>query len=121
MKPKRKRRAGGHLREIISDKNFMKIAQNHWADHELDAMDDNFGGGGPLALIAFMFDRALERVVLHGLRQDYLVVQDSLQTIRGQLCFQEQINKHHGRMLPAECLFDDLSFDIPENRLILEA
>ena len=61
--------------------------------------------------------RAFRRGLLHGYRSE----EESLQTVRGRIRFDEQLRRHHGVAPPVEVLYDEFTEDIPANRLVSAA
>jgi 5-methylcytosine-specific restriction enzyme subunit McrC len=61
--------------------------------------------------------RAFHRGVLQGYRSQ----EDSLQTVRGRIRFDDQIRNRYGIVPPVEVRYDEFTDDIEENRLIKAA
>lgn len=61
--------------------------------------------------------RAFQRGVLHGYRSE----EDSLQTVRGRIRFDDQVRDRFGILPPVEVRYDEFTDDIEENRLIKAA
>jgi len=61
--------------------------------------------------------RAFQRGVLQGYRAE----EDSLNTVRGRIRFDDQIRRRYGVMPPVEVRYDEFTTDITENRLIRAA
>jgi 5-methylcytosine-specific restriction enzyme subunit McrC len=58
--------------------------------------------------------RALRFGLLHGDRRR----EETLHTQRGRVQMEEQLRRRLGQPVPAECVFDELTADIPENRIL---
>lgn len=71
--------------------------------------------------IAPAFVRMVARATRRGLLHGYRTEEDSLQTVRGQIRFGDQLRRHLGLAPPIEVRFDDFSADILENRLLKAA
>lgn len=67
------------------------------------------------------FEAAVRRALRRGVLQGYRVEEDALQTVRGQIRFDEQVKRRYGRIPPVELRFDDYTEDITPNRLIKSA
>jgi 5-methylcytosine-specific restriction enzyme subunit McrC len=66
--------------------------------------------------LALLLVAEIEALLAHGLRQDYVVVQDDLPYVRGRLCFEATaIWANRARVT---CEFADFLPDIPENRIL---
>ena len=81
----------------------------------LSADDDLLGAVVP----AFVL-RAQE-AIRRGLLQGYRTAEESLNTVRGRIRLNEQINTRFGQALPVEVVYDDYTEDIEENRLLKAA
>jgi 5-methylcytosine-specific restriction enzyme subunit McrC len=64
-----------------------------------------------------MVAAATKRGLLHGYRTE----EDSLQTVRGQIRFDDQLRRRFGLIPPVDVRFDDFTPDIIENRLLKAA
>jgi 5-methylcytosine-specific restriction enzyme subunit McrC len=67
------------------------------------------------------FASQLERELRLGPLQGYRYEEDSLQTIRGRIRFDDHIRSHFGLIPPIECAFDEFTEDIEINRLLRAA
>jgi len=67
------------------------------------------------------FADACEEVVLKGILADYVSTQDTLPVLRGRLMLVNQLKVGMGRFHQLECLYDEQSTNIPENKLLLAA
>jgi 5-methylcytosine-specific restriction enzyme subunit McrC len=56
-----------------------------------------------------------------GLLQGYRPEEDSLQTVRGRVRFEDQLRRRYGRYPPIEVRYDEFTEDIEENRLLKAA
>ncbi|MEU1845295.1 McrC family protein [Micromonospora sediminicola] len=65
--------------------------------------------------------RQAERAVAGGPLQGYMSIEEALPLIRGRVRFAEQFARRPAAPLPVEVRFDDLTVDIPENRLLRTA
>ena len=61
--------------------------------------------------------RAFSRGLLHGYRTE----EEALQTVRGRIRFDDQIQRRFGIPLPIEVRYDEFTDDIPANRLVKAA
>lgn len=66
---------------------------------------------------AFQVEGALRQ----GPLQDYRPVEESLQTVRGRIRFDDQVRSRFGLIPPIECRFDEFSEDIEINRVLKAA
>ncbi|MEU3477837.1 McrC family protein [Streptomyces sp. NPDC033754] len=62
-----------------------------------------------------------ERLLRHGVRRDYMSVEDDLRVVRGRLLPDRQLLRHHGRLDRLACRFDEHEADIADNRLCAAA
>lgn len=67
------------------------------------------------------FASRLEEALRLGPVQGYRHEEDSLQTIRGRIRFDDHIRSHFGLVPPIECGFDEFTEDIEINRLLRAA
>ncbi|MET8503718.1 hypothetical protein ABZV60_03580 [Streptomyces sp. NPDC004787] len=83
----------------------------------------HFRGGAPNLrdLVCLMVVRHGERLLAHGVRRDYLTVEDDLRVVRGRLLPDVQLLRHHGRLDRLACRFDEHDADIADNRLCAAA
>ena len=66
--------------------------------------------------LAVLLTAEIQALVAHGLRQDYVVVQDELPYVRGRLRF--DVTALSARRALMACEFADFLPDIPENRIL---
>ena len=67
--------------------------------------------------LAQLADRALSRGVLQG----YLMVEESLRTVKGRIRISDQISRRPGMLVPLEVSYDEFTEDIAENRILRAA
>jgi 5-methylcytosine-specific restriction enzyme subunit McrC len=65
--------------------------------------------------------RQMERAIHQGLLPGYVTIEESSLILRGRLRETEQLHRHHGLPLPLEVRHDELTTDIPENRILRTA
>jgi 5-methylcytosine-specific restriction enzyme subunit McrC len=89
----------------------------HWRDHDFgfEKEPDLFEA------IVHSFCSGLERALLLGLPQGYRFEEESLQTIRGRICFNDHVRSRFGLMPPIDCAYDEFTADIDLNRLLKAA
>ena len=92
-------------------------APTFWRDHSVRLDTD---ADLPQAL-ARTFMRLATKAIEQGLLQGYQRVDDSLPVLRGRIRVTDQISRRFGADLPLEVSYDDFTFDIAENRLLLAA
>lgn len=82
-----------------------------------------FRGGAPNLrdLVCLMVVEHGERLLRHGVRRDYLTVEDDLRVVRGRLLPDRQLVRHLGRLDRLACRFEEHDADIPDNRLCAAA
>ncbi|MFJ8185247.1 McrC family protein [Streptomyces sp. NPDC096105] len=91
-------------------------------DGMLDASRTVLGGAPHLRdLVALLVTEECERILAHGVRRDYVTVEDDLPAVRGRLLVDRQLLRHHGRMDRLACRFDEHDADIVDNRLCAAA
>ncbi|MFJ8908818.1 McrC family protein [Streptomyces sp. NPDC102351] len=80
-------------------------------------------GGAPHLrdLVALLVTEECERILAHGVRRDYVTVEDDLPAVRGRLLTDRQVLRHHGRLDRLACRFDEHDGDIVDNRLCAAA
>lgn len=74
-----------------------------------------------LEALAPAFVALARRTLSRGLLHNYRSVEETLQSVRGRIRFDEQIRQHFGRAPPVEVAYDEFSEDIDENQLLLAA
>ena len=67
------------------------------------------------------FASAVGKALHRGVLQGYRVEEEALQTVRGQIRFDEQIKRRYGRIPPVELRFDEFTEDIDPNRVLKSA
>ncbi|MFF8838939.1 McrC family protein [Streptomyces sp. NPDC015130] len=72
-------------------------------------------------LVCLMVVEHGERLLRHGVRRDYLTVEDDLPVVRGRLLPDRQLLRHHGRLDRLACRFEEHEGDIADNRLCAAA
>ena len=77
--------------------------------------------GHLLEAIAPAFVLRTQEAIRRGLLQGYRTEEESLNTIRGRIRLNDQINTRFGQTLPVEVAYDDYTEDIEENRLLKAA
>lgn len=81
----------------------------------------DFEGSDLFDLLASLLVGETERLVRGGLRTAYRQRSETLPVLRGRLDISRQLRRRHGRIDRLECLFDERSSDITDNRLLLAA
>ena len=71
--------------------------------------------------LARMFAEAAEKAFARGLLHGYVEREESLQTVRGRIRFDEQIRRRFGLPLPVEVRYDEFTDDVLPNRLVKAA
>lgn len=90
---------------------------SYWRDHSVQLDEDV---ELPEAL-AQAFTRLASRALKQGLLQGYTTVEDSLPVLRGRIRVTDQISRRYGSGLPLEVTYDDFTFDVAENQILLAA
>ncbi|MFJ8669983.1 McrC family protein [Streptomyces sp. NPDC093600] len=72
-------------------------------------------------LVCLMVVEHGERLLRHGVRRDYVTVEDDLRVVRGRLLPDRQLLRHHGRLDRLACRFREHDADIADNRLCAAA
>ena len=67
------------------------------------------------------FTHHTRQAVRRGLLQGYRREEEALNTVRGRIRFDDQINRRFGIPLPLEVAFDEFTEDVEENRLLKTA
>ena len=92
-------------------------AWDHVGDGEtVDVGEEDFGG--LVDLFAKVLNEGVARLIAQGLDREYLEVHEDIRGIRGKLDFSTTIKRS---LLPngrAHCSFDELSHDVPHNRIL---
>ena len=82
----------------------------------VDVESEKFGG--LVDLFGKVLNEGVSRLVSRGLDRDYLVVQEDVRGVKGKLDLATTIKKNlllNGR---THCTFDELSYDVPQNRIL---
>jgi 5-methylcytosine-specific restriction enzyme subunit McrC len=98
--------------DFISDVHDLKIFRHRRRNFDAE-------GFSLFDLTIASFADACEEVVLKGILADYVSTQDKLPVLRGRLMLLNQLKT--ARFDQLECLYDDQSTNIPENKLLLAA
>ena len=72
-------------------------------------------------VLALALIEAARRAFGRGLLRGYLSEEDALHTVRGRICFDEQMPRRYGIPLPIELRFDEFTEDILANQLVKAA
>ncbi|MET9345080.1 McrC family protein [Streptomyces termitum] len=80
-------------------------------------------GGRPYLrdLVCLMVVQHGERLLRHGVRRDYVAVEDDLRVVRGRLLPDRQLLRHHARPDRLACRFEEHEADVVDNRLCAAA
>ena len=76
---------------------------------------------GLVEAMAALFCTELCTALRYGLLRGYVTREDALAAVRGRIRIDEQLRRRLGRTPPLELRFDELTEDIPENRLLKSA
>lgn len=88
-----------------------------WRDTDFDyAVEDRL-----LEAMAPGFVALTREALARGLRRGYRQRDEALQTVRGQVRFDDQLRSRFGRFPPAEVTYDEFTEDVAENRVLLAA
>ena len=74
-----------------------------------------------LEAIALSFTHRTKQAVGRGLLRGYRREEDTLNTVRGQIRFSDQIRRRYDLPLPIEVAYDEYTEDIEQNRLLKTA
>ncbi len=72
-------------------------------------------------VLALALGRAARYAFSRGLLHGYISREESLQTVRGRIRFEEQLRRRPGVLLPIEVRYDEFTDDILANRLVKSA
>lgn len=72
-------------------------------------------------LIAKLFLSEVDGVLKRGLKQEYLTQESEERYLKGQLELQNQLQRHGPAGTRFECRYDELSREVVENKLLLDA
>ena len=72
-------------------------------------------------LVCLLFAEACEGVIRRGLLTDYVEHEDALAMVRGRILPDRQVLKRFGQLDRVHCRFDELEYDVDENRLLTAA
>jgi len=88
-----------------------------WRDTDFDFVERS----SLLDAIIPGFVSNVRRAINRGVLQGYRLQEDSLQTVRGRIRFDDQIRSRYGIAPPIEVRYDEFTDDIEENRLLKAA
>lgn len=71
--------------------------------------------------MAQMYRTLVEGVLVGGLLQGYVSVQEQSPVLRGRLLLNEQLNRHYGSLYPFETSYQKFGVNIPVNQVLLTA
>jgi 5-methylcytosine-specific restriction enzyme subunit McrC len=71
-----------------------------------------------LNLLALLLAEAVERIVRDGLLTSYVARTEDLKGLRGRIQIRDQVLRHFGRSDIVSCSFDELEYDIDDNRIL---
>lgn len=74
--------------------------------------------GGLVDLFGKVLNEGVSRLVSRGLDRDYLVVQDDIRGLKGKLDLATTIKRNLLLNGKTHCTFDELSYDVPQNRIL---
>ena len=74
--------------------------------------------GGLVDLFAKVLNEGVSRLVSRGLDRDYLVVHEDVRGLKGKLDFATTIKRNLLLNGKTHCAFDELSHDVPQNRIL---
>lgn len=89
----------------------------HWRDHDFGFEEEP----DLFEAIIHSFCSSLERALLLGSLQGYRSEEESLQTIRGRIQFNEHVRSRFGLVPPIDCAYDEFTADIDINRFLKAA
>lgn len=89
----------------------------HWRDHDFGFEEEP----DLFEAIVHSFCSTLERALLLGSLQGYRSEEESLQTIRGRIRFNDHVRSRFGLVPPIDCAYDEFTADIDINRLLKAA
>jgi 5-methylcytosine-specific restriction enzyme subunit McrC len=91
----------------------------NWLYLEDEASNADLRESSLFELLVFVLTRWTSELLKYGLFRDFLNVTEDTRRLKGKICFKPLIRKQslqNGRIV---CEYDDLSFDILENRILL--
>jgi 5-methylcytosine-specific restriction enzyme subunit McrC len=88
-----------------------------WNDQEVTAREED----GLVGAMAWAFERAASRALRPGVLTGYRSVERDELLVRGKIRIADQMRSRYTLGLPVALSYDDLTADIPENRLLLSA
>ncbi|MFI8513122.1 McrC family protein [Streptomyces sp. NPDC085460] len=106
------------------DLDVLRMVDHAWGGvREALPTAQDFPGGRPNLrdLVCLMVVEHGERLLRHGVRRDYLTVEDDLRVVRGRLLPDRQLLHHHGRLDRLACRFEEHDADVLDNRICAEA
>ena len=74
--------------------------------------------GGLIDLFGKVLNEGVSRLVSRGLDRDYLVVQEDVRGLKGKLDLATTIKRNLLLNGKTHCTFDELSYDVPQNRIL---
>lgn len=74
-----------------------------------------------ICAMAQMYRNLVEGVLVGGLLQGYVSVQERSSVLRGRLLLNEQLNRHYGNLYPFETSYQKFGVNIPVNQVLLTA
>lgn len=107
-----------------TDLDVLRMLDHAWGGaRDLLPTAQSFVGGAPNLrdLVCLMVTEHGERLLRHGVRRDYLTVEDDLRVVRGRLLPDRQVLRHHSRLDRLACRFEEHDADITDNRLCAAA
>jgi 5-methylcytosine-specific restriction enzyme subunit McrC len=78
-------------------------------------------GASLLELVSLLLAEATEHVVRRGLLAGYIECEDALPAVRGRILADAQVLRRFGVIDRVHCRFDELEYDVDENRLLAGA
>ncbi|MBB4982701.1 MULTISPECIES: McrC family protein [Streptomyces] len=106
------------------DLDVLRMVDHAWGGvRELLPTTQGLAGGRPSLrdLVCLMVVEHGERLLRHGVRRDYVPVEDDLRVVRGRLLPVRQLLVHHGRPDLLACRFEEHEADVLDNRICAEA
>lgn len=90
-----------------------------WEYLEDEIKNADLSNSSLFELLVFVLTRWTSELLKYGLHRNFLDITEDTRRLKGKICFTPIIKKlclHRGRIF---CQYDDLSFDIPENQILL--
>ncbi len=82
----------------------------------VDLGSENFDG--PIDLFAKVLNDGVSRLISRGLDRDYFEVHEDIRGIKGKLDLATTVKRNLLLNGKAHCVFDELSYDVPQNRIL---